>query len=191
MSPAQTAAQAAIAQRNAYVEANLDLVDQIAAHIAKRLPPCFELDDLKQAGALGLIDAAAKYKRSLNVPFRFFAQIRIRGEILESIRRRRYRDATHAELEAAIYERPDQTTSVVSIDQGIAAGQVARRVRSAMDGLGDADRKVLEIYYYRQERLAGVGEEFGVRQSRSSQLLQRAHRMMQRQLLMHGITKAA
>jgi RNA polymerase sigma factor (sigma-70 family) len=177
-------------RRNEYVEANLDLVDAIARSLVRRLPPCFELDDLKQAGAMGLLRAAELYSRCLNVPFRFYAQIRIRGEMIETVRRRRYRDATADPLDDQAAELPGPS-NVVAMDAGIEQRQMCRRVATALEGLDQDDRDALRIYFLEEKRLAGVGERFGVRSSRSSQIVKRALGRARQACAVHGIARVA
>jgi RNA polymerase sigma factor for flagellar operon FliA len=64
----------------------LPLVRFVARGIHDRLPAHIELDELISAGTLGLVDAARKYNPSKNVQFRSYAQFRIRGAILDSLR---------------------------------------------------------------------------------------------------------
>lgn len=54
--------------------------------MASRLPRRVELSDLTQAGVLGLIDAAQKFDREKGVRFSTYAELRIRGAILDSLR---------------------------------------------------------------------------------------------------------
>lgn len=63
------------------------LVRQVACHLKARLPDSYQLDDLVQAGTLGLIEAARAFDRSLGVVFEAFARQRIRGAILDDVRR--------------------------------------------------------------------------------------------------------
>lgn len=175
--------------RNRLVEENMDLVRTIARAVVAKLPPSFELDDLVQAGALGLMDAATKYDEGKGVPFRAYAAVRIRGEIKESCRRRRYRENTHEELDLVHHDRPDMRST--PIDERAHQHSVRKRIRQAMDGLDDKNRAVIEIYFRRDQRLRGVGRAFGVRQSRSSQLLQIAKKDMKRALEMRNFTMAA
>ncbi len=182
--------RAFLIERNRLVEENLDLVRQIAKFVMKSLPPCFELDDLVQAGNIGLMDAATKYDPSRGVPFRVYASQRVRGEIKESCRRKRYRDNTHEELTQEHAESAEDTR-LASLDAGVKAKQLRRRIAQALDGMPNADRQVIEIYFLRGGKLAGVGKAFGVRQSRSSQLLQRAKSEMRRALEMRGINATA
>ncbi len=63
------------------------LVKRIAYHILARLPDHVELDDLIQAGMLGLLDAARHFDPSHGASFETYAGTRIRGAILDEIRR--------------------------------------------------------------------------------------------------------
>jgi RNA polymerase sigma factor FliA len=66
----------------------MPLVRSIAGRIYSRLPPyaAIELNDLMQAGHLGLVNAGRAYQSSRRVPFAAYARFRIRGEILDSLR---------------------------------------------------------------------------------------------------------
>ena len=64
----------------------LPLVRILALQIHGRLPRNVEIDDLYSAGLVGLIEAFAKYDPTKKVPFVAFAQFRIRGAILDSLR---------------------------------------------------------------------------------------------------------
>jgi RNA polymerase sigma factor for flagellar operon FliA len=86
--PTDPAALEAFRRRNEYVEQHLPLVDQIARKLARRTPPNIELDDLIQAGRIGLLSAASRYTRALNVPFGAYARKRIEGEMRELVRRK-------------------------------------------------------------------------------------------------------
>lgn len=66
----------------------IPLVRSIASKIYATLPPYagLELNDLVQAGHLGLVNAGRTYQSSRRVPFAVYARFRIRGEILDSLR---------------------------------------------------------------------------------------------------------
>jgi RNA polymerase sigma factor for flagellar operon FliA len=74
---------------------HLPLVKVIAIRIHESQPAQVELDDLIQAGILGLIDAVAKYNTEKNVAFRSYAQYRIRGAILDSLRQQDWATQDH------------------------------------------------------------------------------------------------
>jgi len=64
-----------------------ELVKRIAYHLAGRLPPSVAVDDLIQAGMLGLIEAAAHYTASRGASFETYAGIRIRGAMIDALRK--------------------------------------------------------------------------------------------------------
>jgi RNA polymerase sigma factor FliA len=61
------------------VERHASLVKRIAYHLAGRLPASVEVDDLIQAGMIGLLEAAAHYASDRGASFETYAGIRIRG----------------------------------------------------------------------------------------------------------------
>lgn len=77
----------AYAKSNHLFEENLNLVKAIARHICVRLPPGQQLDDLIQVGMIGLLEASRVYDASLGASFKSYASIRIRGAIMDELRR--------------------------------------------------------------------------------------------------------
>ncbi|TWI08010.1 RNA polymerase sigma factor FliA [Aerolutibacter ruishenii] len=71
----------------ALVERHSELVRRIAHHLAARLPASVELDDLVQAGMLGLIEASRNFQSDQGATFETYASIRIRGAMIDEIRR--------------------------------------------------------------------------------------------------------
>ena len=72
--------------RNTIIEEYLPLAKMVAAKIAARLPSSVERNDLISAGVIGLIDAIDKYDPVKSNNFRKYAEIRIRGAILDELR---------------------------------------------------------------------------------------------------------
>jgi RNA polymerase sigma factor for flagellar operon FliA len=64
----------------------LPTVRFIARRIHDRLPASVELEDLVSAGTIGLLDAIAKFDETQGVQFKTYAQFRVRGAILDSLR---------------------------------------------------------------------------------------------------------
>lgn len=73
-------------RRNALVLENLHLVKTIATRVRGSLPVHIDLDDLIQAGTIGLMDAAKKFDDAKQVAFSAYAKHRIKGAILDSLR---------------------------------------------------------------------------------------------------------
>ena len=71
---------------DALVVEHLPMVRYVARRIHEGLPQHVELEDLISAGMVGLIDAAAKFKDDKNTQFKTYAQFRVRGAILDSLR---------------------------------------------------------------------------------------------------------
>lgn len=69
------------------VEQYAPLVKRIAQHLMARLPASVQLDDLIQSGMIGLLEAASKYDMSKGASFETYAGIRIRGAIIDEVRR--------------------------------------------------------------------------------------------------------
>ncbi len=71
----------------ALVEKHAPLVKRIALHLHARLPESVLLDDLLQAGIEGLLEAANSYQQGKGASFETFAGIRIKGAMLDEMRR--------------------------------------------------------------------------------------------------------
>lgn len=80
------AAQSSDAQREKQLMEYLPLVKYIAGRIAIGLPKSVELDDLINAGVVGLIEAHNNFDPSKGVKFESYASMRIRGAILDELR---------------------------------------------------------------------------------------------------------
>ena len=63
------------------------LVKRIAYHLIARLPPTVDVEDLIQAGMIGLIEAAGNFSTTGGANFSTFAGIRIRGAMLDEVRK--------------------------------------------------------------------------------------------------------
>ncbi|MGR9106362.1 MAG: RNA polymerase sigma factor FliA [Gammaproteobacteria bacterium] len=63
------------------------LVKRIAYHLGNRLPACVQIEDLIQAGMVGLLESIRSYDASRGATFKTYAGIRIRGAMLDEVRR--------------------------------------------------------------------------------------------------------
>ncbi|HWI83350.1 RNA polymerase sigma factor FliA [Ramlibacter sp.] len=68
------------------LESYLPLVRKIAVQMMARLPASVELDDLIQAGRIGLLDAWQRFEENTAASFATFASQRVRGAILDELR---------------------------------------------------------------------------------------------------------
>ena len=69
---------------------HVGLVKRVALHLKGRLPNFMELDELIQVGMIGLIEAKSSFDASKGVEFEIFAKNRVRGAILDQVRKLSY-----------------------------------------------------------------------------------------------------
>jgi RNA polymerase sigma factor for flagellar operon FliA len=100
------------------VVANLGLVRRIGLHLQPRVPRYVDLQDLMQAGMVGLIEAARSYDESKGSTFESYAYLRIKGAMFDEVRRMSHvpRSAvaigkSHAESERELSGKLGRTAS--------------------------------------------------------------------------------
>lgn len=76
-----------LVSENELIEKHSQLVRRIAQHLMGRLPPCVQTEDLMQAGMIGLLEAYKNYNIKKGASFETYATIRIRGSMLDEIRK--------------------------------------------------------------------------------------------------------
>ncbi len=125
------------------VERHAELVRRIAHHLAARLPASVEVDDLIQAGMLGLIEAARNFQADQGAAFETYASIRIRGAMIDEIRRgdwvprsvhRRYRDVIAATRRIEQLKGGPATAQEVAAELGVSIGDYHQMLEEAARG---------------------------------------------------------
>ncbi len=147
------------ASRDRLIMEHLSTVRFIARRMHERLPQHVELEELISAGTIGLIDAVEKFDHRKEVQFKSYAQFRIRGAILDSMR---LLDWSPRELrrKARAIEEVIQT---LSLKLGLAPNE--SEIASALDlSLDEYQRllgqlKNLEVGSLHAERSEETGEE--------------------------------
>ena len=76
-----------IERADSLIRQHAPLVKRIAFHLMARLPSSVQVDDLIQAGMIGLLEASRKYDPSKGASFETYAGIRIRGSMMDEIRK--------------------------------------------------------------------------------------------------------
>lgn len=69
------------------IEASVPFVEALARRMAASMPNSIDLGDLVQSGMIGLIDAAHRFDESRGIKFETFAERRVRGAIIDALRR--------------------------------------------------------------------------------------------------------
>lgn len=74
------------ADKNDLLTEHMPLVKRLAHQMKAKLPPSVEVDDLVQAGMIGLLDAISRYEETHGAQFETYAVLRIRGAMLDELR---------------------------------------------------------------------------------------------------------
>jgi RNA polymerase sigma factor FliA len=100
------------------------LVKRLAHHLAAKLPPSVQVDDIIQAGMMGLMDAANRYEKEHGTQFETYATQRIRGAMLDELRQNDWMPRTvrgsQRRIEATM-SRLEQRLGRVATDSEMAA----------------------------------------------------------------------
>jgi RNA polymerase sigma factor for flagellar operon FliA len=112
------------AERDRLIAEHVDVARRIALRLARRCPAWVTREDLVAAGMLGLTEAAERYDDSRREPFLAFATKRIRGAVLDELRRgdimpRRVRSL--ARTVGATIARLEQELGATPTDEQVAA----------------------------------------------------------------------
>ena len=138
---------------------HLPIVRFLARRIHERLPQHVDIEDLVSAGVVGLMDAFTKFDPTKKVQFRSYAQFRIRGAILDSLRTLDWSPRELRRKGRAV----EEAIRLLTQRMGRAPGE--QEVAAEMSlGLGEyqqllGDLKGLEIGTLHMERNEDSGEE--------------------------------
>lgn len=159
-------------ERHDYVRQYTPLVRRIAHQLIARLPANVELDDMVQAGMMGLMDAIVRYEEAQGTQFEVYASQRIRGAMLDELRandwlprsaRKSQRDIEGAihRLEGELKRSPSEVEIAAALGLDIDAYHaMLNEARGSqivylddLGGVGDDD--------FLERHLVGRGEEPG------------------------------
>lgn len=127
---------------------HLALVPPIARRVKAKLPDGFDLEDLVQAGMVGLLKAARSYDPA-RCPFSFWARLKIRAEIIQAIRGEAFRYACSEralpeDLAASKPEEPEEP------------GEEAEVLAAALMVLSEEQRAIVAAVYEEGRSLRSV-----------------------------------
>ena len=160
------------------VERYAPLVKKIAYHLLARLPADIHIDDIIQTGLIGLLDASKQYDPRQGAQFETYATIRIRGAMLDEVRRsdwapksvhKKARDLTAAMQEIERRTGRDPRDIEVAQEMGIALDEYYQILKDSnscrmlsFDDLETDDTQSLGIFEDRQSNVVSelVDEEF-------------------------------
>ena len=205
---------------------NIDLVQHAVNQVSSRYPMHVDRKELWNAGALGLVEAAARFRGEAGVPFPRFASVRVRGAIIDSTRQRDWagrsvrrsareirraeeqfseetgtlasdaqlaqrlgisedelrsrRSATAATCLLHLDYQVDGEEPLVSAvreehpeflpEESLQRREVAGTLHAAIENLPEAQREVVQRYYFDGDRLQDIAGDMGVTEARASQI---------------------
>lgn len=174
------------------------VVRGIAGQLHARLPQgCgIELRDLIQAGNVGLLQAARNFRQDSGAPLGGYARFRIRGEMLDMVRR-----SASAPQASSLRVREDSEAATVDSALLVSAGnlpdadlstrQRAEILDEELDRLPARHRTVVRLRYGRQMTLREIGNRLQVNESRACQLHQSALTRLRKALGSRGVSQMA
>lgn len=119
------------ADQDECVRTHLNLVKRIALHLAARLPAGVDTDDLMQAGMIGLLEASRNFDASKGASFETYAGIRIRGAMLDEVRRQ---DWTPRSVHRKAREMSEVVRRIeAETGRPAKAAEIARRLDISLD----------------------------------------------------------
>lgn len=189
--------------RNALVCHYLPLVKTMADHVAVRFHPSY-LSDLYSYGVIGLIDAIEKFEPGLG-RFETYSFCRIRGAMFDGVRKLAWLPRGADKRKKKIIEKVvpvdfqtarragkpwHESLSDVhdgEVTDGLELQADYDEVVEAVRALAEPQRTVVVERYYRHRRLAEIGIDLGLTESRISQIHREALRMLNAFLLKRRI----
>ena len=181
--------------RGALIERYSDLAIGISRCIRIPSTSLADRDDLASAAMIGLIGAVDRFDPRRGVPFEAYAALRIRGAVVDELRR--------VDERGRADRRPEGAELAVSLDvlmekgahQGPAVDDgfteryeledLATRVQDALGRLPARQREVIARYYGDELTLREAGAKMGVSEARACQIHGRAIQSLRRDLRVH------
>ena len=180
------------------------LVKVVAGRLSMYLGYNVEYDDLVGYGIFGLIDAIDKYDAGKDVKFETYASLRIRGSILDQIRKIAF-EIGITEEELSAWQSQLKITNIVSLNEYVEQGsepvmdahgnshfiqpeekiqenELKKVLKETLGLLTEKERRVIELYYYEELTLKEISRVLGVTESRISQLHTKALLKMRKKM---------
>jgi RNA polymerase sigma factor (sigma-70 family) len=155
--------------RNQLVEHYLPLVKWHAQRVLARLPRSVEHDDLTSAGIFGLIEAIEAFDPARNTKFETYSMIRIRGAMLDELRRVGHTRSLHevvllddvCDVEEFVHPKSEDPTRRI---------RRLEFLRWVTRGFSLRERLIVILCYYENQSVTQAADELGVSRSRAYQI---------------------
>jgi RNA polymerase sigma factor (sigma-70 family) len=152
-----------LSERNTLILQHLPFAERIAAVQFKKTPSCVQLDELRSAAYMGLVDAASKYDGTK--PFEVYASFRIFGEIKDYLRTLYW----NGRGKSAKVNSWDDSYDYAAEPEPDNFDEFFEGVTKDLSPLG---KKILWLYYVEDLTLKEIATRVGLSPTRVYQLLQ-------------------
>lgn len=160
---------------NELVEQYMPLANKLAQQAKRTLPKFVDIEDLKSAAYLGLVEAGSRYNAELSVAFSTFAYPRIFGAIRDYLREQgwiRKGDLTPVlSLDLRSKESEEYTLGDLIEAKPESESETEESFEVITINLDKKAKQVLRSYFIDENSMKEVGEKFNVSESRISQLI--------------------
>ena len=169
------------------------IVRGLAGRVHARLPHgCgIEMSDLIQAGNVGLLQAARNFEPCNGIPLSAFAKFRIRGEMLDMVRRGAGRSAVKFQQVTPDDDSGWESRLPAPVESSphsfLLKKQQSEIIREEMGRLPARYRKVVRLRYSRELTLRQIGAVLSVNESRACQIHRNAFTRLRRALWKRGV----
>ena len=108
MNEAQTYTEIATLDKDALIRSHLPMLNFLVDRMVTQVPSYVSRDEIRSAAMLGLVDAANRYDPDKGVLFKTFAERRVRGAVLDEVRRMDWFSRTLREKHARLFRAMDR-----------------------------------------------------------------------------------
>lgn len=147
------------------VETHIELANKLANKKKRSLPRRIDIEELKSAAYLGLVEAALRFNAGRGVSFVTFAYRRIWGAMNDYLREL---GVITVSLDSSTEDESSLADTIVAPAAPVNCEEVLEVVAN---GLENQAKEVLRLYFYEDVPMKEVGKKFGVTESRVSQIL--------------------
>jgi RNA polymerase sigma factor for flagellar operon FliA len=162
-----------VEDRQVLFEEHIEMVYRIAKYYTRKWSPFCPYDEIRQWGLMGLWDACCKFNGPRD-EFNFYAQSRIRGQILDGIRsfatNRRQRGLSKVRPKFKSIEDYSLVANEPPVDDQIHARVELKKVLAALKTLTERELYIVLRYFFDYHTLAEIAEVLDITEARVSQV---------------------
>ena len=147
------------------------LANKLAYNKKKSLPKFVDVEDLKSAAYLGLVEAASRFDSSLGVAFSTFAYPRIFGAIHDYLREQGWMKRGDLTPMISLDSSSEENCVLSDTIEGKVESDIEESFEAITLNLDDQAKSVLRHYFIDDYSMKEVGEKFNVSESRICQLI--------------------